>query len=628
MCGICGVLSLEQAEPDVTLSRRMAGTLAHRGPDGEGFYSDAAIALGHRRLSIIDLTTGDQPIFNEDRSVAIIFNGEIYNYRELRDDLLRKGHEFRTTGDTEVIVHLYEERGIECVRDLNGMFAFALWDSRRQRLLLARDPLGEKPLYYATVGGQFLFASEMKALLRSDSVPREIEPSALDDYLAYGYVPAPRTIYAAVRKLPSGHRLVVEGGRVEVSRYWHPWSGNRLDLDEPEAARELMDLLGDAVRLRLRSDVPVGAFLSGGIDSSLIVALAAREHPGLRTFSVRINELGFDESPYARLVAERFRTDHQQIDVDVPHLDELPMLARHFDEPFADASAIPTYYVTQAASRHLKVCLSGDGGDELFGGYSQYRRGWLERGLELLPSAALGSVARALPERLPGVGLLTRMSVDGAERHLAMVGLFSPEQRRALLRPRYRAAVDDRVWLLADAHARPDIGEVERRMLADQLSYLPEDILVKVDRTAMRNSLEVRVPFLDPRLVHFANALPLHLKIDGTRQKRLLRRLLVEVGLPELADRSKKGFGLPLKSWLRGRLNGEIERVLLGDDARVSALLEMDVVRRLVAESRQPGRDLTERAWALLWLEHWLRSTEPGSATREAASPVAAQAAG
>jgi len=624
MCGICGVLSLSEAEPDVDLAGRMAGSLAHRGPDGEGFYSDSAIALGHRRLSIIDLATGDQPIFNEDGSVAIVFNGEIYNYRELRQDLVRKGHQFRTTGDTEVIVHLYEERGVECVRDLNGMFAFALWDSRRQRLLLARDPLGEKPLYYATVGDRLLFASELKAILRSDSVPRELDASALDDYLAYGYVPAPRTIYASVRKLPSGHRLVVERGREELSRYWHPWSGAQRELSEAEAVRELAELLQDAVRLRLRSDVPVGAFLSGGIDSSLVVALAAREHPGLQTYSVRIKELGFDESPYARLVAERFGTDHHEIDVDVPHLDELPMLARHFDEPFADPSAIPTYYVTQAASRHLKVCLSGDGGDELFAGYSQYRRGWLERGLELLPPSALGTVARALPESLPGVGLLTRMSVAGAERHLAMVGLFSREQRRALLQPRYRPSVDDGVWLLAEAHAWPDLDEIEHRMLADQLSYLPEDILVKVDRTAMRNSLEVRVPFLDPRLVHFANSLPLSLKIDGTRQKRLLRRLLVEVGLPELADRPKKGFGIPLKSWLLGRLDGEVERLLLGEDARVSELLEMDVVRRLLRESKRKGRDLSERAWALVWLEHWLRSTESGSTE---VSPIAAQGA-
>jgi asparagine synthase (glutamine-hydrolysing) len=612
MCGICGVLSLDGVRPDETPVRRMADCLVHRGPDGEGFFSDAAIAMGHRRLSIIDLATGDQPIFNEDQSVAIVFNGEIYNYRELREQLVQKGHRFRTAGDTEVIVHLYEERGIDCVRDLNGMFAFAIWDAPRQQLFLARDPLGEKPLYYASTADRFLFASELKALLESGDVSEEIEPTALDDYLAYGYVPAPRTIYRSVFKLPSAHRALVRGGRVDVSRYWHPKPAHRLELTEHEASRELMRLLGDAVRLRLRSDVPVGAFLSGGVDSSLIVALSARHNPGLRTFSVRINELGFDESSYARLVARRFGTDHHEIEVDVPQLDDLPMLVRQFDEPFADPSAVPTYYVTQAASRHLKVCLSGDGGDELFGGYSQYRRSWLERGLDLLPGPipGLGALAGALPRRLPGVGFLTRMSVAGAERHQAMVGLYSPRERRALLLPQYRAAVDESAWLLVEAHATADLDEIERRMLADQLSYLPEDILVKVDRDSMKNSLEVRVPLLDPRLVHFVNGLPLQLKIDGSCQKRLLRKLLVEVGLPELVDRRKQGFGLPLRAWLWGRLRGEVDRLLLADDAHISCLLDMDAVRRLLMESRKRGRDLTERVWALFWLEQWLRSRD------------------
>jgi asparagine synthase (glutamine-hydrolysing) len=474
--------------------------------------------------------------------------------------------------------------------------------------------MGEKPLYYTTVGHKFLFASELKALLRSDGVSREIEPAALDDYLAYGYVPAPRTIYRSVFKLPAAHSLLVRSGGTSGSRYWYPWSSRRLDVTEGEAASELMRLLTDAVRLRLRSDVPVGAFLSGGIDSSLIVALAAQHNPRLQTFSVRINELGFDESPYARMVAQRFNTDHHEIEVDVPQLGELPRLVKQFDEPFADPSALPTYYVTRAASRHLKVCLSGDGGDELFGGYSQYRRNWIERGLDLLPRpvAAFGAMANVLPQHLPSVGFLTRMSMAGAKRHQAMVGVFLPRERRALLLPRNRAAVDEQAWPLIEAHARADLNEIERRMLGDQLSYLPEDILVKVDRDSMSNSLEVRVPFLDPPLVQFVNALPLRFKIDGRSQKKLLRRLLVEVGLPELVNRPKQGFGIPLKSWLWGRLSGDVERLLLAEDSRVSGFLEMDEVRRLLTESRKWGRDLTERVWALCWLEHWLRSSESG----------------
>jgi asparagine synthase (glutamine-hydrolysing) len=601
------MLNLDGSPPDITVVHQMAETIKHRGPDGDGFYSDTAIALGHRRLSIIDLATGDQPIFNEDRSISIVFNGEIYNYRELREQLIRKGHRFRTTGDTEVIVHLYEEKGIECVQDLNGMFAFAVWDARRQQLFLARDPLGEKPLYYTTVGRQFIFASELKALLRITQVPRQIDPAALDDYLAYGYVPAPRTIYASVSKLPAAHRLLVRDGRIDISRYWFPWPTARMDLTESEATGALITLLTDAVSLRLRSDVPVGAFLSGGVDSSLIVALAAKQTSNLQTFSVRINELGFDESPYARLVAERFHTDHHEIDIDVPQLDELPMLVRHFDEPFADPSAVPTYYVTQAASRHLKVCLSGDGGDELFAGYSQYRRGRIEAALDFLPlrAPALKAALSVLPRRLPGVGILTRMSLSGARRHQAMVGLFSPSERRALLGRRY--TVDEGAWLLAEAHARIDLNEIERRMLGDQLSYLPEDILVKVDRDSMKNSLEVRVPFLDPRLVRFVNALPLHLKTNGTTQKRLLRRLLAEIGLPELVSRPKQGFGIPLRSWLWGRMSGDVERLLLGADTHLANLLDIAEVRRLLTQSRKRGRDLSERVWSLLWLEHWLR---------------------
>jgi asparagine synthase (glutamine-hydrolysing) len=608
MCGICGALSLDRPRFDDTVVRDMANSLQHRGPDGDGFYTDAPVALGHRRLSIIDLATGDQPIFNEDASIAIVFNGEIYNYRELREALVRRGHRFRTAGDTEVIVHLYEEQGVDCVRELNGMFAFAIWDSTKQRLFLARDPLGEKPLYYATVGPTFFFASELKALVRA-GISRRIDAAALDDYLAYGYVPAPRTIYSGVYKLPAAHIMVVERGDISSSRYWSPWPETRLDLSEDEAASDLLRLLTNAVRLRLRSDVPVGAFLSGGVDSSLIVALAANENPALQTFSVRINELGFDESPYARLVAQRFGTGHHEIDVDIPHLDELPLIVRQFDEPFADASAVPTYYVTKSASQHLKVCLSGDGGDELFAGYSQYRRGRVEGWLDGVPSLrpVFRSIAGVLPRRLPGVGFLTRMAVTGAERHQAMVGLFSASERRALLSPRYRTAVDERAWLLAEAHGRLDLDEIERRMLADQLTYLPEDILVKVDRDSMKNSLEVRVPFLDPQLVRFVNALPLTLKIDETTQKRLLRRLLREVGLPELVERPKQGFGIPLKTWLWGRLSGDVEGLLLGRGSRSVELLETAEVRRLLAESRRRGRDLTERVWALVWLEHWLR---------------------
>lgn len=618
MCGIAGILRHDGPVSDAEIED-VTGTLSHRGPDGAGYFRSGGLVLGHRRLSIIDLAGGDQPIFNEDGSIAIVFNGEIYNYRELRVELLKRGHVLKTESDTEVIVHLYEEQGVDCVTQLNGMFAFALWDANRQRLMLARDRLGEKPLYYRVEPTQLTFASEMKAVLRAGSqrTAPTLSPTALDDFLAYGYVPAPRAIFAGIEKLPAACTAVYERGQLSVHRYWQldDPSRPRIVASEPELVERLSALFADAVRIRLRADVPVGAFLSGGIDSSLVVAQAAQvAETRLMTFTVGFDEHDFDESRFARSLAERFGTEHHEIRVTDATFDVLPSLVAQFDEPFADSSAIPTYYICRAARRHVTVCLSGDGGDELFGGYSQYRWEPLERQVQWMSPALrrgmFGGAAALLPREMAGRGWLGRLAESGARRHQRAVGIFPPEERLELLRPEAGIPVDRDAWLLAPYFGgeRP---EMERRMLADQASYLPDDILVKMDRDSMLNSLEGRVPLLDHRIVEFANAIPLTARISGDVQKVLLKRLLGRFGLDEVARRPKRGFGLPIVPWLGARA-AELDDLLLGSEARSRTFFRPQVVRRWLKASQAGKRDFGARLFALVWFEHWCRQHRVG----------------
>jgi asparagine synthase (glutamine-hydrolysing) len=620
MCGICGICVPDgQPPPDREVLKRATDAMSHRGPDADGHWIEGNVGLGHRRLSIIDLAGGDQPMYNEDHTVVVVFNGEIYNYVELRPGLLERGHRLATVSDTEVIAHLYEERGPDCVEPLNGMFAIALWDTKNRRLLLARDRMGEKPLYYHLAGGTIVFASELKALLRFPQVKAEVDPQALDDYLAYGYVPADRCILKGVRKLPPGHRLIWQDGEARVERYWDVSFAPAPVRDETEWLQELDDRLRTSVRIRLRSDVPLGVFLSGGVDSSAIVALAAQEINGrLKTFSIGFREADFDELQYARVVAKRFDTDHHEMVVQDQDASILPKLVYHLDEPAADPSALPTYYVCREARRHVTVCVSGDGGDEVFAGYTRYQDalryetfdGWAG---PLGLGALSGALSRALPRYVRGQGALARLGAHGADRWFLQTGKFFPEERRELLQPEVLAALQEKPWLYEpyfNGHGGPDL--LSRIQHADQKTYLPDDVLVKVDRMAMQNSLEVRVPFLDHTLVEFLNAAPASVKLQGERTKLPLRRLLERYLPREFHARAKRGFGIPIRDWFRGRLTDEVRGVLLAPDSRSRRFLRPEAISQLLDDEARGGRDLSRKIWALLVFEHWCREFHIG----------------
>ena len=591
----------------------MRDTLTHRGPDGAGEFVGEGVGLAHRRLSIIDLGGGTQPMENEDGSLVLVFNGEIYNYLELKPDLESRGHRFRTTSDTEVILHLYEELGPACVEALNGMFAFALWDKRERRLLLARDRLGKKPLYYQQLGDSLIFASELKALRQHPRVEARISPTALDDYLAYGYVPYDRCILEGVQKLPPGCTLRWEQGEARVERYWDVTFVTATGPDEATWIEELEDLLRQAIRIRLRSDVPLGVFLSGGADSSAIAALASFESASkVKTFSIGFDERDYDELAYARLIAERYGTEHHELIVRDHDLAVLPELVYHLDEPFADPSALPTYYVCREARKHVTVCLSGDGGDEVFAGYTRYEQAQRHnrwdglRGLGV--SKLCGVVSGLVPRAVPGRGTLERLAVLGAQRYALQVGIFSATERRELLRGDLRQVVQADGALFApyfDSDGERDL--VTRLQHADQKTYLPDDILVKVDRMSMQNSLEVRAPLLDYRVVEFANSIPSTLKLPAGQLKGLLKKMLAPY-LPEAVLRRRKmGFGIPIKHWFRGARRRYAHELLLGSDARSRCLLDPGAVERLLRDHERGGRDLSPKVWALVTLEHWCR---------------------
>lgn len=566
MCGICGIVSSEPRADREHRVRRMCDTLKHRGPDDEGMYSDDSVTLGFRRLSIIDPALGRQPMPNEDETVWVVFNGEIYNYRELRETL-RGRHRFRTNSDTEVIVHLFEEKGIECLHDLRGMFAMAIWDGRDRTLWLARDRLGKKPLVYLLEPGRLVFASELKALLADPVMPRRVSREAFEYYLAYLYVPAPMSILQGVSKLPPAHYLCYRDGRAVVRRYWDPPLGG-----DPPARDEIRGTIEEAVRLRLVSDVPLGAFLSGGIDSTLVVGLMSR-YGRAKTFSIGFSEEGFDELEYARAAAEAFGTEHREFEVRPDATVVLPKLVWHYDEPLGDSSALPTYYVSKATSEHVKVALSGDGGDECFGGYPRY-----------------GQLAHR-----------PLLAPPPAERYRGYVVTFSDRQRHELL-----GTTDPRVARLIlepfDRFAGAD--PVARAGYTDLQTYLPFDILTKVDIASMANSLEVRCPFLDHKVVEMALRLPGSAK----RDKRVLRETFADLLPPKIAGRGKMGFGLPLTRWLRNELRSLLSDTLLGANSALEGFVRMEVVRRMVQEHWCGAADHADRLWALLFFELWHRT--------------------
>ncbi len=613
MCGIVGICEPGlAASVDREVVHRATQRLRHRGPDGEGFYFRDNVGLGHRRLSIIDLAGGAQPMFNEDGTIAIVFNGEIYNYRELQRELEGLGHRFASSSDTEAIIHAYEQWGTECLQRFVGMFAFAIWDDRQRCAFLARDRLGKKPLFYHAAGGRLVFASELKALLEDPAVPRRVDLRAVDDYLAYSYVPSDRCILSGVSKLPPGHWMRWRDGSLETRSYWQVDFRPGPPLREEEWAARIEQALRRAVRLRLRADVPLGIFLSGGIDSSAVAAIASQELGGaVNTFSVGFGHADFDELRYARLVAERYRTHHHELIVEDRDLSLVADVAYHLDEPFGDPSALPTFMVCREARKHVTVCLSGDGGDEVFAGYSRYRDALRYARLDRAPAAARrwisDKVQRVLPHEVWGRGFVERLGPSGLGRYFAQLSEFTAEERRALLAGCGPDVVTEGPRRFETSLDQPADDLVARLQLVDQQNYLPDDILVKVDRTSMQNSLEVRAPFLDHALVELANAGPTRLKLRDGRGKYLLRKLL-EPHLPApILSRRKMGFGVPIKHWFRGSMEPYARELLLSSESRASKYLSRAAIERTIEQHGRGMRDRSRQIWLLLMLEHWCR---------------------
>jgi len=625
MCGIAGKVNFDPERPiDRERLAAMTTVLAHRGPDADGFYVGDGIGLGQRRLSIIDLSTGDQPMTNEDRTIWVVFNGEIYNFAEIRVELEAHGHRFRTHSDTEVIVHAYEQWGDAAVDRFRGMFAIALWDEPRRRLLLVRDRLGVKPLFYAATPYGVTFGSEIKALLEDPDVPRDWSADALDAYLALSYVPSPYTIYRAVAKLPAAHLLVAEHGRVSVRPYWDlEFSGDGDASREEEYLARLDELVRESVRLRLVSDVPLGAFLSGGIDSTVVVAaMADTSADRVVTTSVGFDEQGFNELEWARTVARHLGVQQHEKIVHPEIVDLLPKLAWHLDEPFGDSSAVPTYYVSQAAREHVTVALSGDGGDELWAGYARHRveRAEMRARQWLGPfSTIAGRIGGLLPLHLKGARSLAHLALapaDACARKHAY-GQFEADTRNALYSGDFAESVREsdpfdgfRRAYAACASADP----LDRALYVDVKTYLVDDIMTKVDRMSMAVSLESREPLLDHKLLEFAATVPTSLKVRDGRSKHLLRRLL-ERRLPKaIVDRPKHGFEAPVGEWLRGPLVPMADALLTDGRLRDRGVFDDRVVGRMWREHRDGRRDHRHRLWNLVMLELWFRQFVDGGA--------------
>jgi len=612
MCGICGIAATG-GRGVLDRVAAMSGTLVHRGPDSFGEYVDGPVALAARRLSIIDLETGDQPIGNEDGTVHVVQNGEIYNYRELRHELERAGHRFRTHGDTEVLLHLYEQHGDAFATRLRGMFAVAIWDAPRQRLVLARDRFGIKPLYYRHVDGELAFASELRALPRGD-----IDLDALEAFLAFNSIPAPLTIFRDVRKLPAAHVLVWESGTITLERFARPRPLDVRDDDEAELVEELRARLRDSVRAHLVSDVPVGVLLSGGVDSSLLAALAAEESSEpLRTFSIGFEERTFDELEGARLVAERYGRQHRELVVRPDAALLLPALAQAFDEPFADSSALPTYLVSQLAAADVKVALSGEGGDELFGGYYTYAADLLAARV-----GGIARLARPLVERLPSSNAKASLDYKAKrfvrsahlpplERHHGWKEIFSRDEREEITGRRNGF---DPVDLLRARYAETaGAPELARLQDVDLGTYLVDDLLVKTDRASMAHSLEARVPYLDTAVTNLALALPTRHKVRGLQKKVLLRKAAEPLLPRAIVHGKKRGFSIPAAAWLRGELEPFARETLSAERLQRQGFFRPDVVARVIDDHVSRREDLSRQLWGLLaftlWYEHQVERT-------------------
>jgi len=623
MCGIVGIAKAGLRPVDREILRQMNACIVHRGPDDDGFYLNENVGLAMRRLSIIDIAHGKQPIHNSDKTAWIVFNGEIYNFRELREDLESRGQGFYTNSDTEVIVHLYDEYGVDCVRHLRGMFAFAIWDTRDNSLFVARDRIGKKPLLYShQANGDLIFGSEFRALLAYSETSREVDYEAIHHYLSYLCVPAPLTAFKQIRKLEPAHWLQWKDGEIKIKRYWLPDFHHKIKISQAEAEDETLRILREATKMRMISEVPVGAFLSGGVDSSTIVALMAEESSQpVKTFSIGFEEEDFSELKYAKTVAEHIGAEHHEFIVKPNAIEILPLLVEHYGEPYADSSAIPTYYVARETRRHVTVALNGDGGDESFAGYERYlamrlsekyhkipafiRQGLIENAVNFVPTSELKrSRARDLKR------FVQAASLSKVERYFRWVGAVDRQSKENLYTEDFKREVgnnDSAAFIKQWYDKTNGSGIVDATMFVDQMTYLPNDLLVKVDIASMANSLEARSPLLDHKVIEFAASLPENIKLRGTENKFLLKKVASKLVPREVLYRPKMGFGVPITHWLRGELKDFIREHLLSEKFAKRGIIKTEVITKLVAEHINGERDHVWQLWTLLMLELWFQ---------------------
>ncbi|MBV8998607.1 MAG: asparagine synthase (glutamine-hydrolyzing) [Solirubrobacterales bacterium] len=621
MCGIAGKIDFDGAV-DPGLIHRMCAVMEHRGPDSRGVHVEDGVGLGMQRLAIIDVAGGEQPIFNEDGMLVLVMNGEIYNFEALRAELIRRGHRLASRVDAEVIVHLYEDHGEDLVRHLRGMFAFALWDGRRRRLLCARDRIGKKPLFWARKGAQVWFGSEIRALLEDRELDRRIDPDAIDAYLALQYVPHPLSAFAEIRKLSPASTLTITEDGEAVERYWALDYSQKLEgVSRPELEQQLRAHIREATRIRLMSEVPLGAFLSGGVDSSAVVAAMAEQmSEPVRTFSIGFADADFDELKYARMVAQRFSTDHHEFRVEPEALTIMPKLVRHYGEPYGDSSAIPSFYLAELTSRHVTVALNGDGGDESFAGYSRYTAESVAAKLGWLPPP-LKRVAPRLAALLPQDGgsndiparlrrLAARLAMSPEARWASWMSIFDIDRRSRMLTPEFRARLGGGAAerFIAEQWRRSTaLSEVDVMLDVDVNTYLPGDLLVKMDIATMAYSVEARSPFLDQELMQFAASLPIAAKLKGREGKHILRSAMRGVLPDAVLDRKKMGFGVPLVRWFREDLRHLPEEVLLDPQALARGYFERAEIERIIREHQRSHADHALQLWTLLALEMWHR---------------------
>ncbi len=624
MCGIVGFVNNSERAADRGVLEAMNGAIVHRGPDDDGFYVHDNVGLAMRRLSIIDLAGGKQPMHNADRTKWIVFNGEIYNYRELRADLEKRGHSFYTNSDTEAIIHLYDEYGADCLQYLRGMFAIAIWDKSDRSLFLARDRVGKKPILYShQPNGDLIFGSEFQAILKHPSVTREVDYGAIDSYLSYLCVPAPETAFKQIRKLEPGHWLKWKDGNVETRRYWLPNFSKKIKISEDEAIQETTRILRESTKLRMISEVPLGAFLSGGVDSSIVVALMAQESAApVKTFSIGFEEQDFSELKYARRVAEHVGAEYSEFIVRPDALEVLPTLVEHYGEPYADSSAVPTYYVAKETRQHVTVALNGDGGDESFAGYERYmamevaelyrriprilRRTLIEGPIRMLPTSEIKKTRVRDVQRF-----LISANESRKERYARWMSAIKPTAKLALL---YSDEMNARVGehnaaaVLDEWFDRAgDLGLLDATLLADQMTYLPNDLLVKVDIATMANSLEARSPFLDHKVIEFAASLPESLKMNRFRPKYLLKKVAARLVPPEVVYRRKMGFGVPIAHWFRGEMKDFVRDVLLSPASLSRGVFRPKTIEMYIDQHIRGEVDHATPIWTLLMLELWYR---------------------